>query len=365
MNTNSGAAAEIADSDVVGTAGFSWSASTALKGVAVLLMVFHHCYGFPQWFVSPDLIPSGLGGVTRACAGHAKICVAIFAFLTGWAYYRHKDKSLGYTLRKIVGLMADFAVILFFVMLIACLFCGYKLSCFNILSEFLPFSDLHRLVLFSWYIGFYVIMMCLLPFLESTCQVKNVWCRIVLWLAAGICLVFSTAILNIPHLTVWFPCAVSGYACSRLCLFEKVCSYWQRRSCAAVAAIVFFLLAGVISILSGGFFEYFLPGHYYSSGVITVPLICCGWILLLPAIERLKLTGALMQLGKHSLNIWLLHSVFFSSVTRALFQPVAYAVDSPLYVLPFVVGSCYLASLGIKPLQNAFRGFILRRLEGL
>lgn len=62
MNTNSGAAAEIADSHVLGTAGFSWSASTALKGVAVLLMVFHHCYGFPQWFVSPDLIPSVLGG---------------------------------------------------------------------------------------------------------------------------------------------------------------------------------------------------------------------------------------------------------------------------------------------------------------
>ena len=71
MNTNSGAAAEIADSHVVGTAGFSWSASTALKGVAVLLMVFHHCYGFPQWFVSPDLIPSVLGGgnegVCRPC----------------------------------------------------------------------------------------------------------------------------------------------------------------------------------------------------------------------------------------------------------------------------------------------------------
>lgn len=44
-------------------------------------------------------------------------------------------------------------------------------------------------------------MMCLLPFLESTCQVKNVWCRIVLW---RVCLVFSTAILNNPHLTVYF-----------------------------------------------------------------------------------------------------------------------------------------------------------------
>ncbi len=365
MNTNSGAAAEIAGSHVVGTAGFSWSASTALKGVAVLLMVFYHCYGFPQWFVSPDLIPSCLGGVTRACAGHAKICVAIFAFLTGWTYYRHADKSLGYTLKKIIALLADFAVILFFLMFLACIFCGYKISFFNVMSELLPFSDLHQLVLFSWYIGFYIMMMSLLPFLEATAQVKNVWWRIVLWISAGVCVVFSTTILNIPYFDYWFPCAVSGYACSRLYLFEKVCAKLQRKCNVYVAAAVLIAVAGVIDICGGTYFRYFSSGHHYSSGVITVPLLCCGWILLQPVIERLKLTGVLIQLGKHSLNIWLLHSVFFSSVTRALFQPVAYAVDSPLYVLPFVVGSCYLASLGIKPLQNAFRGFILRRLEGL
>lgn len=59
--------------------------SAALKGVAVLMLVFHHCYRTAEKFEGYDVLFRGLSAeqvITLAQFG--KICVAIFAFVSGY-----------------------------------------------------------------------------------------------------------------------------------------------------------------------------------------------------------------------------------------------------------------------------------------
>ena len=73
--------------------------TTAIKGIAILLMVSHHCFGFPEWYIDsvsyPDFLP-----YSREFANITNICVSIFAVLTGWVYFKHLDKSFLYSLKK-------------------------------------------------------------------------------------------------------------------------------------------------------------------------------------------------------------------------------------------------------------------------
>lgn len=69
--------------------------SMALKGIAVLMLVFHHCYRTAAKFEQYDVVFCGLSAsqvitVAEIC----KICVAIFAFVSGYGL------MYGYTIDK-------------------------------------------------------------------------------------------------------------------------------------------------------------------------------------------------------------------------------------------------------------------------
>jgi uncharacterized membrane protein len=61
-----------------------------MKGVAILLMLFHHLFGFPSWFVEGVTyigIPFRVNTAEYVLGQFGHICVAIFAFLTGYGMF--------------------------------------------------------------------------------------------------------------------------------------------------------------------------------------------------------------------------------------------------------------------------------------
>lgn len=66
-----------------------------IKGIAILIMMMHH-FILNLFFESSYFI--SLLGI--AC----KICVAIYAVLSGYGYYFAKDKTIKYGIKKIWGL---------------------------------------------------------------------------------------------------------------------------------------------------------------------------------------------------------------------------------------------------------------------
>ena len=327
-----------------------------IKGVAVLMMVFHHCYGFPGWFADTTKIPSCMAQV-QSWACSAKFCVSIFAFMTGWTYFRHLDKSCAYSLKKICSCLVEYGFLVVVMIAFALLFCDYEPSLSGCVNELLPFGNNHKLMNFAWYIRFYLIVIILLPFLAILMDVQGKMCRYVV-LFIGLLVLYATLIiLGCGDDAYWLPCVISGYFCSQFQIVERCTRF-------IISIKISFVIGVVAVVASCCLYKYY--GHIskgaFNAGALYAPLFCCGLVLFYPHLKKIKIAQILQFLGKHSLNIWLLHGVFFSIHTRDYFQQYAYAIDSPLYVLPFVVGCCLIASIFIKPLQIVCCRFVITKL---
>lgn len=57
--------------------------SDAIKGIALIFMFIHHFFTFPEWYVSGISYPE-LSLFARLFCWPLKICVSVFAFLTGY-----------------------------------------------------------------------------------------------------------------------------------------------------------------------------------------------------------------------------------------------------------------------------------------
>lgn len=68
-----------------------------IKGIAIILMMTHHFLGFPNWLIDGINYPNYkiLGEDLNVWIRYStKICVALFAFITGYAYYKKIIKQL-------------------------------------------------------------------------------------------------------------------------------------------------------------------------------------------------------------------------------------------------------------------------------
>lgn len=79
-------------------------ATQMIKGVAILIMLAHHFIVIPF-----SEIPYLLTLFGHAC----KICVAIYAVLSGYGYFFARQKTIKYGLKKIWGLLQIYWVSLF------------------------------------------------------------------------------------------------------------------------------------------------------------------------------------------------------------------------------------------------------------
>lgn len=75
-----------------------------IKGIAILIMIAHHFIVIP--FSDLPYLVTLFG---YAC----KICVAIYAVLSGYGYFFTKEKTIRYGLKKIWGLLQIYWISLF------------------------------------------------------------------------------------------------------------------------------------------------------------------------------------------------------------------------------------------------------------
>lgn len=75
-----------------------------IKGIAILIMIAHHFIVFP--FVK---LPYFITLFGEAC----KICVAVYAVLSGYGYFFAKEKTIKYGLKKSWGLLQIYWISLF------------------------------------------------------------------------------------------------------------------------------------------------------------------------------------------------------------------------------------------------------------
>lgn len=86
-----------------------------IKGIAILIMIAHHFIVIP--FSELPYLVTLFG---NAC----KICVAIYAVLSGYGYFFAKEKTVTYGLKKIWGVLQVYWLSLFILFIPAAMWGG-------------------------------------------------------------------------------------------------------------------------------------------------------------------------------------------------------------------------------------------------
>lgn len=328
--------------------------SDAIKGVALILMFIHHFFTFPNWYVEGISFPLLRPFITGLC-GPTKICVSVFAFLTGYFFFLGTDKGYRHSLRKIRDtLFSYWMVYLPFLALALALGC-YSLGPVEMIQE--AFGLGSEVMIFCWYVYFYCAAMLLLP-LTDRLSTGTLWTDALL-LGLLPLVGFSALRELLPDcipckiaavLQEWYPCVLAGFLFAKYDLFAQIFEPISRNfSSRWGKGLLWLILAGAVC-LARALWPRFRLGQAYVHGiwldipvnmdVIYAPIFLYGLKNLLELINCPRLLSLLGKIGRESLLMWFLHCLFFNCC-REFTQPLLYWPKLAILVLPWGLILCY------------------------
>lgn len=324
--------------------------TSCLKGIAILMMVFHHCFAFPQWYRIP--ISFSDSDFLISLGVYGSCCIFIFAIITGYTYALHKDKSLLYSCKKIAHFLFSYLFIVVLLYIIANIITGYIPTPQSFLAEFSRGKG-PKLMIHGWYVLFHVTALLLLPWYSNLDSATNISrLSIILAVTIGLILFAPVSELRFEYM---FPALILGYYLASDTKITKLLSRYSknrliRYTVAVVAAIFSFkLLVYFRHVESMRYFALFSP---------ILVIVCYKY--LLPLILALKLNVILSFFGKHSMNIWFIHCIFTSRITAKPVQEFFYIYDNIAWIYLTTLLLSLLASIIVTPLQTRVTQFLMR-----
>lgn len=331
---------------------FSPSMSLIIKGVAILWMVIHHMYGFPDWHeagVYEDLMILGKPLSYWVCDS-LKVCVGMFAFITGYGYFYAKEKTFRYSLKKILGVYLRYWFLSFclFYPLAKYFWPGYEMRGIGIFYHLTALNG--TLMNFMWYLPFYAYTMMMLWICHRFWH-KNIWIHLsgLILVSSGLNFLLRIVVKVIPpiyHLYLvnfsewiyWFPVAALGYFLAKADAFSFLSQYWKWKHPLVSVFIILGLLLLRIQIES-------IAG--ITLDLIYVPGIL-GELLYLHRRGHLEYLGRVLTvLGRYSLDIWFFHALLFSPYTSYI-QKYIFLVTCPIVEIGGVLILCLLLSMAME-----------------
>lgn len=338
---------------------FDRSTTAALKGAALILMFIHHLFAYPEWYVEGIAYPQ-LAGSIRFFRYSMKICVPVFAFLTGY-FYAGAKRTLGYSLRKITDLLISYWLCFALILMIAWM-TGYRgWSAYGLLTGLLGRNT--SIMTFCWYVSFYCLSMLLLPLLtaaEKRAPVGDVVRMIAVPIAVSSVLEglieSQTLRTMIEEVRIWFPCVAVGCLCARYGVLDRADARIGSRGGKALlcGACIGFALAGRYACDAFTLGIRWMDRSWSVSCTMDVfyaPAFVYGAVGLLRRIRGTWVIEVLRRIGEQSQRMWFIHCVFFN-VSNEVTQRILYGPGYPVLVVAFGLLICYGAAWAISPLEK-------------
>lgn len=332
----------------------------AIKGIALILMFIHHFFTFPKWIISDISYP-----YIEPFRDALKICVPMFAFITGYIYSKSKNRgNFKYSIKKITDILIYYWFV-YIIFLIINFLLGNKTTLIGIIKEILLLKT--PIMFFCWYVRFYCITMIVLPLLNKFKSSK-------IYLDIIFLLFFPILIINILHIffnqnqliremIYYFPFVTVGLIVGKYSFFNKIDKKLKNNSLiiniiiCLLLILTIFLISGLNHVIIIKFFKYYF---LINLDIIYIPIFifCITYILRI-----IKYKALLKIIGKYSLLMWLTHCIFFNP-SKKFFQPILYIFKKPILVLLWGLFLCYIMSIIfekiIKKLLNIKNNKILQ-----
>ncbi len=343
-----------------------------IKGVSLIMMFVHHFFMFPHWWVADISYPYIEKNIVYLRLP-TKLCVPVFAFLSGYFYYFTPYKTFAYSLKKITNLLLSYWLV-FFPIVIALYLAGYRYNPRFFLKEMFALS--FETMIFGWYVSFYFLSMFFLPLIVKVMP-REIHLDILLCLI-GIPYVLQVilSISNNYRLEViefltgemqrWFPNVLMGFIFANHKLFCKMDRLLEwltyHRFFDIVVVIVMILLVPfgmnvmLGMTLTSTITKLTLIDIELNFYAIIAPMFIYFLVRLWNRIDDNKVKFVFASIGKYSMLMWFIHCIFFSNCKQR-FQPILYFPKNPILVTIWGILLCYLCALPID--------FISKRINGI
>lgn len=331
---------------------FGLEMSTAIKGIAICIMIFHHFFAFPGW-IEDNIVFYGipLAGHTLEyyVAAAGKICVAMYTLLSGYGLYISFSKKrtvwdYRYILKKTVQLLINWYLILFIVQIPIMMICDNWVGVEDLIG-YMTITSLHNNP-FVGYLKFYLCALWTFPLwflIISKCRWNKILAIVLPF--AGIALrklvvhflgdsgLLYTYILYMPYM-------ITGMLICK----EK----WFEKAYLKIKCFKLYKVAALLCIVAVVAVRTILDGSALSFDCwLSAILIFCIAVLLQNAYKTKKIFA---KLGKYSTNLWYTHAVLIFN--GAAIQSVLYAPRVPVVILAWGILLCMPGVILVYSLQK-------------
>lgn len=333
---------------------FTRPISDAIKGVALIFMFIHHFFTFPDWYVDGISFPLLRPFITGLC-GPTRICVSVFAFLTGYFFFLSKDKSYRHSLRKVRDTLISYWMVYIPYLALALALGCYSLGGSEIIQEAFGFGS--EVMTFCWYVYFYCAVMLLFP-VVCRFSTENPWADALL--LGLLPLVGFTALRELlpdsvitqlaTSLQECYPCALLGFLFAKYDLFEGILEPVGRNFSSRWGKVLLWLSMAGAACLAKALWPRLRLGQAYIHGtwldipltmdVLYAPIFLYAMKNLLEQVKWPRLVSLLGKIGRESLLMWFLHCLFFNCC-KEFTQPLLYWPKLAILVLPWGLALCY------------------------
>ena len=346
--------------------------TTMVKGVAIILLLMYHCFSAEERLMGAEVTFLFSKEKEMWLCNAANVCVGMFAVLSSYGitissrkYFQEKKISPAYFVHRLFSLLSGF----FPIYILCYLGCEY----FNTMPEF--GQGLNRMVYVCldflgvawivsspslcttwWYMGFTILVIFLVPvFLKLTEAVGNIEIM-------GLFLILS-GVLQMPYsnMTKWIFAVLLGCIAAKEQWFEKMgqMTFGNSKITWAINTVIlgFLIWLGQSSMgfhnlifSTRGVTPFFVVFYCYR-------YLCCG------------IAGKVFFfLGKHSMNIFLVHTF----IRATWFSEFTYSFRYPVVIVLVLLGCSILVSvvvegmkkyLGYEKLMKAFEKKLMAMLE--
>ena len=272
--------------------------SNMMKGVAVLLMIIHHTWGFPCRIPELHILH-----MEEQIGIASKICVSIFMFLSGYGlYYTFNRNSSIHLVKRLKAIYERFWKVFFVFVPLGFLFFDrtFRLQEF-LLNLFCVDYSYNRE---WWFMGTYIELLLVLP-LVLRLDTKKYFLVAVLLVAIALRFLSGFFELNsgganshIHQFGYYFPVFYLGLFFSKYSLFER----FQRITCNRLIGCVVCVIMTVVAFVIRSKWD------ITEMTILMTPLFIYLFVVFFRLIGNVN--KVFLLFGKHSMNMWLIHSFF-------------------------------------------------------
>jgi len=338
------------------TVAFSKTDSMCLKGLAIVLLMCIHCFGSNSRFAGFEFNFWPLGQELFVdLAYYCKICVSIFAFISGYGMYlsvKNKVSDLNETNKWVTSRIFKilrgfwFLFIVFFVFLYffnelpqrKYFGDGMVRGSVYMLLDFFGVSELFGTPMMNgswWYMSAALIFVIFMPLLVRWTD-KLGWASLLAVLVIFPRILFNGKYFGATNAFSFILPVYFGALFAKFDVFEKIESFKVVKNKILNECLLF--IGGLVIIFASIYVWIRIPSSdlwEYHFGVAPLFLIvfCNRFIFRQGGNLRKIINGVFAFLGKHSMNIFVLHTFYRANILKEFLFSMKYPVLTILSLL--------------------------------